>query len=118
MKKNESQNISELLKKLQESYLDDSPKTSPKKKKDIADDDDQKFQQKLAQMLGNVTAHTTTSSPKKKQKKEKKDDKNNSKLSNSRTVESTEALLTGDAEDPTRDEPLATKLILLIGAVK
>ena len=53
-KKSDSQSVSDLLKKLQASYL--GGKEPEKKKKEKADIDDEKFREKLAAMLGKATA--------------------------------------------------------------
>ncbi|MBQ7347825.1 MAG: hypothetical protein IJW55_07700 [Clostridia bacterium] len=65
-KNDDKQNVADLLKKLQASYLGSSAKSTGKKKKDREDIEDEKFQQQLAAMLGKASE-----APAKKQKKEK-----------------------------------------------
>lgn len=59
------QNVADLLKKLQASYLEDGEQSAAKKKKEQADEDDKKFREKLAVMLGKATEQP---SPKKAKK--------------------------------------------------
>lgn len=72
MKKNDRE-VSDLLKKLQESFFKDSTESDskPSKKKKASDEDidDRKFQEKLAAMLGKAAASGSTSPEKKKKSK-------------------------------------------------
>ena len=65
MKKSDSQDsqkVSDLLKKLQASYLGKEEKPA-KKKKDQTDEDDRKFREKLAAMLGKATSANKDEAP-------------------------------------------------------
>ena len=71
MKKSaDNQGVSDLLKKLQASYL--GGKEPEKTKKEKADDDDEKFRQKLAAMLGKATGSSDRSKKTATKKSEKK----------------------------------------------
>ena len=69
-KHSDSQQASELLKKLQAAVLASSKRKESKQ--DEPDRDELEFQQKLAGMLSRATAGMDPSAPKKKNKKEKK----------------------------------------------
>lgn len=67
-KKSDAQSVSDLLKKLQASYL--GGKDTEKKKSEKADADDEKFREKLAAMLGKATASSEPTEKKTAKKKQ------------------------------------------------